>query len=170
LGGGKTGLPVTQRERPLHVRAWWQIHLQDPIPKPRLFRDNPAMSVNEETIGRVLDSFQHVIERLESHRQEQVSDKFDVSQLDDLAKTFVLEKTMFEESTVTLLSDNYNSAELKILLDDPKGDRWRTEYLRNSAKKRFGQQRDECLGLVAVITRILDEFQQELKSIASKVS
>lgn len=119
-----------------------------------------------EAAGFVLAAFPLLITALEDYRQgwEILEDWWRIKrEYKKCQQNIKLQKLVFEENLEQLLSTLvYDEDELKLLIADPAGDKWRDAGLENGLKDRLPRSYDIYLETIGEIKSIMESLKQAL--------
>lgn len=119
-----------------------------------------------EAAGFVLAAFPLLISALEDYRQgwEILEDWWKIKrEYKKCQQNIKLQKLVFEENLEQLLSTLvYDEDELKLLIADPGGDRWRDVGLEQGLKERLPRSYDIYLETIGEIKSIMESLKHAL--------
>ncbi len=127
--------------------------------------DEVAMS-GIEAAGFILAAFPLMISALEDYRQgwEILEDWWKIKrEYKKCQQNIKLQKLVFEENLEQLLSTLvYDEDELKLLIADPGGDKWRDSELEQGLKERLPRSYDIYLEIIGEIQDIMESLKHAL--------
>ena len=119
-----------------------------------------------EAAGFVLAVFPLLISALEDYRQgwEILEDWWKIKrEYKKCQQNIKLQKLVFEENLEQLLSTLvYDENELKLLIADPGGDKWRDAGLERGLKERLPRSYDIYLEIIGEIKTIMESLKNAL--------